>query len=127
MRTRHTGCAVFSRGKTDCLFGVFRISVLHFGKQQLRQREIRLIAVQFDVQKKLNILILKFMFVIVALWFLRQQRQQKQRSDMNSMLSVDNNKNNFYQPKGWLPLETCLLVVFKNIGVVDKLSLKNKA
>ena len=36
--------------------------------------------VQFDVQK-LNILILKFMFVIVALWFLRQQRQQEQRSD----------------------------------------------
>ena len=26
---------------------------------------------------------------------------------VNSMLSVDNNKNNFYQPKGWLPLETC--------------------
>ena len=26
---------------------------------------------------------------------------------MNTMLSVDNNKNNFYQPKGWLPLETC--------------------
>ena len=26
---------------------------------------------------------------------------------LNSMLSVDNNKNNFYQPKGWLPLETC--------------------
>ena len=24
---------------------------------------------------------------------------------LNSMLSVDNNKNNFYQPKGWLPLE----------------------
>ena len=24
---------------------------------------------------------------------------------VNSMLSVDNNKNNFYQPKGWLPLE----------------------
>ena len=21
------------------------------------------------------------------------------------MLSVDNNKNNFYQPKGWLPLD----------------------
>ena len=53
----------------------------------------------------MNILILKFMFVIVALWFLRQQRQQKQRSDMNSMLSVDNNKNNFYQPEGWLPLD----------------------
>ena len=43
MRTRDTGCAVFSRGKTDCLFGVFKISVLHFGKQLLRQREIRLI------------------------------------------------------------------------------------
>ena len=53
----------------------------------------------------MNILILKFMFVIVALWFLRQQRQQEQRSDVNSMLSVDNNKNNFYQPKGWLPLD----------------------
>ena len=26
---------------------------------------------------------------------------------VNSMLSVDNNKNNFYQPEGWLPLETC--------------------
>ena len=24
---------------------------------------------------------------------------------VNSMLSVDNNKNNFYQPKGWMPLE----------------------
>ena len=24
---------------------------------------------------------------------------------VNSMLSVDNNKNNFYQPKGWLPLD----------------------
>ena len=24
---------------------------------------------------------------------------------LNSMLSVDNNKNNFYQPQGWLPLE----------------------
>ena len=24
---------------------------------------------------------------------------------VTSMLSVDNNKNNFYQPKGWLPLE----------------------
>ena len=24
---------------------------------------------------------------------------------VNSMLSVDNNKNNFYQPEGWLPLE----------------------
>ena len=24
---------------------------------------------------------------------------------LNSMLSVDNNKNNFYQPKGWLPLD----------------------
>ena len=49
MRTRHTGCAVFSQGKTDCLFGVFKISVLHFGKQQLQQAEIRLIGVQFDV------------------------------------------------------------------------------
>ena len=49
MRTRDTGCAVFSRGKTDCLFGVFKISVLHFGKQLLRQREIRLIGVQYDV------------------------------------------------------------------------------
>ena len=26
---------------------------------------------------------------------------------VNSMLSVDNNKNNFYQPEGWLPLENC--------------------
>ena len=26
---------------------------------------------------------------------------------VNSMLSVDNNKNNFYQPEGWLPLEIC--------------------
>ena len=25
---------------------------------------------------------------------------------VNSMLSVDNNKNNFYQPKDWLPLDT---------------------
>ena len=25
----------------------------------------------------------------------------------STVLSVDNNKNNFYQPKGWLPLETC--------------------
>ena len=25
---------------------------------------------------------------------------------VNSMLSVDNNKNNFYQPKCWLPLDT---------------------
>ena len=24
---------------------------------------------------------------------------------LNSMLSVDNNKNNFYQPKVWLPLD----------------------
>ena len=24
---------------------------------------------------------------------------------VNSMLSVDNNKNNFYQPKGWLSLD----------------------
>ena len=24
---------------------------------------------------------------------------------VNSMLSVDNNKYNFYQPKGWLPLD----------------------
>ena len=24
---------------------------------------------------------------------------------VNSMLSVDNNKNNFYQPEGWLPLD----------------------
>ena len=24
---------------------------------------------------------------------------------LNSMLSVDNNKNNFYQPEGWLPLD----------------------
>ena len=28
---------------------------------------------------------------------------------LNSMLSVDNNKNNFYQPEGWLPLETLLM------------------
>ena len=26
---------------------------------------------------------------------------------LNSMLSDDNNKYNFYQPKGWLPLEIC--------------------
>ena len=26
---------------------------------------------------------------------------------MNSMLSEDNNKYNFYQPEGWLPLESC--------------------
>ena len=45
----------------------------------------------------------------------------------STVLSVDNNKNNFYQPKGWLPLETCLRVVVKNTGVVDELSLKNKA
>ena len=25
----------------------------------------------------------------------------------STVLSVDNNKYNFYQPKGWLPLETC--------------------
>ena len=30
---------------------------------------------------------------------------------MNSMLSVDNNKNNFYQPKGWLPLDTTFTFV----------------
>ena len=54
------------------------------------------------------------MFVIVALCFLRQQRQQEQRSDMNSMLSVDNNKNNFYQPKGWLPLDPTFTFVALN-------------
>ena len=26
---------------------------------------------------------------------------------LNTMLSDDNNKYNFYQPKGWLPLEIC--------------------
>ena len=26
---------------------------------------------------------------------------------LNSMLSEDNNKYNFHQPKGWLPLENC--------------------
>ena len=26
---------------------------------------------------------------------------------LNSMLSEDNNKYNFYQPEGWLPLENC--------------------
>ena len=30
---------------------------------------------------------------------------------LNSMLSVDNNKNNFYQPKGWLPLDTTFTFV----------------
>ena len=35
----------------------------------------------YSLMQELNILILKFMFVIVALWFLRQQRQQEQRSD----------------------------------------------
>ena len=27
------------------------------------------------------------------------------------MLSVDNNKNNFYQPKGWLPLDPTFMFV----------------
>ena len=30
---------------------------------------------------------------------------------VNSMLSVDNNKNNFYQPEGWLPLDTTFTFV----------------
>ena len=33
---------------------------------------------------------------------------------LNSMLSVDNNKNNFYQPKGWLPLEPTFTFVALN-------------
>ena len=33
---------------------------------------------------------------------------------VNSMLSVDNNKNNFYQPKGWLPLDTTFTFVMDN-------------
>ena len=33
---------------------------------------------------------------------------------VNSMLSVDNNKNNFYQPKGWLPLDTTFTFVALN-------------
>ena len=33
---------------------------------------------------------------------------------LNSMLSVDNNKNNFYQPKGWLPLDTTFTFVALN-------------
>ena len=32
---------------------------------------------------------------------------------MNTMLSVDNNKNNFYQPKGWTPLDTTFTFVEK--------------
>ena len=33
---------------------------------------------------------------------------------VNSMLYVDNNKNNFYQPKGWLPLDTTFTFVMDN-------------
>ena len=33
---------------------------------------------------------------------------------LNSMLSVDNNKNNFYQPKGWLPLDPTFTFVALN-------------
>ena len=33
---------------------------------------------------------------------------------VNSMLSVDNNKNNFYQPKGWLPLDPTFTFVALN-------------
>ena len=33
---------------------------------------------------------------------------------LNSMVSVDNNKNNFYQPKGWLPLDPTFTFVALN-------------
>ena len=32
---------------------------------------------------------------------------------LNSMLSVDNNKNNFYQSKGWFHLRIVVSVVFQ--------------
>ena len=46
---------------------------------------------------------------------------------VNSMLSVDNNKNNFYQPKGWLPLEIfwrvfCLRVLEDNRDVITTIT-----
>ena len=56
---------------------------------------------------KWNILILKLMFVVVALCFYDNRDNRNNGLILNSMLSVDNNKNNFYQPEGWLPLETC--------------------
>ena len=102
---------------------------------------------------KLNIIILKFMFVIVALkaqkriaqgvatlypglfhvgdgraesakalitagyltllrfGFYDNRDNRNNGLILNSMLSVDNNKNNFYQPKGWLPLDTTFTFV----------------
>ena len=33
---------------------------------------------------------------------------------VNSTLSVDNNKNNFFQPKGWLPLDQTFTFVALN-------------
>ena len=54
---------------------------------------------------KWNILILKLMFVVVALCFYDNRDNRNNGLILNSMLSVDNNKNNFYQPKGWLPLD----------------------
>ena len=61
--------------------------------------------------QKLNILILKFMFVVVALWFYDNRDNRNNGLILNSMLSVDNNKNNFYQPEGWLPLDTTITFV----------------
>ena len=54
---------------------------------------------------KWNILILKLMFVVVALCFYDNRDNRNNGLILNSMLSVDNNKNNFYQPEGWLPLD----------------------
>ena len=102
---------------------------------------------------KLNIIILKFMFVIVALKAQKRIAQGKAQRHpglfhvgdgraesakalitagfltllrfgfydnrdnrnngliLNSMLSVDNNKYNFYQPEGWLPLDSTFTFV----------------
>ena len=104
---------------------------------------------------KLNIIILKFMFVIVALKAQKRIAQGKayhvgdgraesakawitagyltllrfgfyDNTDnrdngliLNSMLSVDNNKNNFYQPKGWLPLVPTFTFVALAAGAVS--------
>ena len=52
--------------------------------------------------KALNILVLS---TLLRFGFYDNRDNRDNGLIVNSMLSVDNNKNNFYQPKGWLPLE----------------------
>ena len=52
--------------------------------------------------KALNILLLS---TLLRFGFYDNRDNRDNGLIVNSMLSVDNNKNNFYQPEGWLPLD----------------------